>query len=176
MAGLPYAEQLKHPNWQRRRLESLNRAGFKCEGCYDGESTLYVHHKRYVKGRMAWEYELGELAVLCEECHAQEHAGKVALDRLFAAMSIDGPWSASDAMSLLAGWAAGFLEQELCQPLLTNESAFQAGLLAWKLHRDAGTLDIIHLNDCLADGGEDFLLKLIAFVDAYRPPERQAAE
>lgn len=103
---LSYAEQLRHPNWQRRRLERLNGAGWACECCYDAESTLHVHHKRYVKGRMAWEYSDAELAVLCEGCHADAHAGMDALTAIIGQLPLDGPRNLRDAASLLAGWAS----------------------------------------------------------------------
>jgi hypothetical protein len=73
MATLSYREQLRHPNWQRLRLEAMQRAGFKCEKCGTATTTLNVHHKRYVQGRLAWEYALSELEVLCEPCHEAEH-------------------------------------------------------------------------------------------------------
>jgi hypothetical protein len=72
MSRMTYTEQLKHPKWQKRRLEILNRANFKCESCDDAEKTLHVHHKRYRKGAMAWEYDDSELTALCEDCHANE--------------------------------------------------------------------------------------------------------
>jgi hypothetical protein len=70
---LTYAEQLRHPNWQKKRLEVLKDAGWGCEICGDTETTLNVHHKRYRKGRMAWEYERNELMALCETCHESHH-------------------------------------------------------------------------------------------------------
>lgn len=75
MTKMTYAEQLKHPFWQKKRLEVLEDARWRCECCEDATRTLHVHHKRYVKGRMAWEYEREELASLCEACH--EQAGEV---------------------------------------------------------------------------------------------------
>lgn len=73
MGKMTYSEQLKHPNWQRKRLEVLQAAEFHCDACGDGDTTLHVHHRRYVKGRMAWEYEGRELQALCESCHKDEH-------------------------------------------------------------------------------------------------------
>ena len=70
---MTYREQLLSPFWQRKRLEALSAADFSCQHCYDKEETLHVHHKLYVKGRKAWEYELSELLVLCESCHKEEH-------------------------------------------------------------------------------------------------------
>ena len=72
MAKMTYFEQLRHPNWQRKRLEVMQAADFRCELCDDADSTLNVHHKRYVKGRLAWEYENQELQCLCQPCHGQQ--------------------------------------------------------------------------------------------------------
>jgi hypothetical protein len=74
MDKMTYGQQLKHPNWQRKRLERLSEAAFECENCGDKNTTLHVHHKRYIKGRLAWEYGSDELMVLCEPCHEEEHA------------------------------------------------------------------------------------------------------
>lgn len=71
--NLTYAEQLRHPNWQRRRLEILERDGFECQLCFDTETQLHVHHKRYFKGRKAWEYEDEYLITVCENCHHDAH-------------------------------------------------------------------------------------------------------
>lgn len=70
---LSYYEQLKHPKWQKRRLEILNASNFKCKRCGAGDDTLHVHHRHYVKGRMVWEYDDSELIALCEFCHQEEH-------------------------------------------------------------------------------------------------------
>lgn len=71
---LSFAEQIRHPAWQKRRLERLEAAGFRCTKCDADDVTLNVHHKHYVKGRMYWEYSDDELSVLCEACHEEEHA------------------------------------------------------------------------------------------------------
>lgn len=63
-----YAEKLKHPKWQRRRLEILQRDKFTCKLCGDTESTLHIHHKKYRKCEI-WEYEDDELITYCEICH-----------------------------------------------------------------------------------------------------------
>lgn len=73
MSRLSYAEQLKHPFWQRKRLEVLDAANFACERCGAAESTLHVHHKRYRRGRMAWQYPRSDFEALCEKCHSIEH-------------------------------------------------------------------------------------------------------
>ncbi len=100
---MDWKEQYKHPNWQRKRLQALEFAEFACEGCGRDAETLHVHHKRYVAGRKVWEYDIRELAVLCDECHAREHAGKDALGDLIAEI---GPMYLP--MGQLAALAAGY--------------------------------------------------------------------
>lgn len=68
-----YSDLLKHPKWQKKRLEIMNRDGFKCVECGDDENQLHVHHLVYRKGKKPWEYPEWELATLCEFCHTVEH-------------------------------------------------------------------------------------------------------
>lgn len=68
----PYWEKLKDPRWQKRRLEILSNVNFVCQGCYDGEKELHVHHNLYRKGAEPWEYADHELRALCKDCHAYE--------------------------------------------------------------------------------------------------------
>lgn len=103
MAYMSYAQQLRHPNWQRRRLERLAVADFQCEDCGDGDNTLNVHHPRYFKGRKAWEYADDELQVLCETCHHDHHAADEVLQRILS--SEEGP--------RVIGLVAGALNREL---------------------------------------------------------------
>jgi hypothetical protein len=96
---LSWAAQYKHPNWQRKRLEALEAAGWECQNCGDKETTLNVHHKRYVKGRKVWEYEIDELAVLCEPCHETEHKERDLLNFILAQGGSPGM-----AVGLMAGY------------------------------------------------------------------------
>lgn len=109
MTKLSYVEQLRHPNWQRKRLEVMGEAQFECENCGEKEATLNVHHRRYVKGRMVWEYERPELVCLCERCHQEEHEHREILDMLIVA---GGSAAVRDAIGLLGGWLEGNLEIE----------------------------------------------------------------
>lgn len=68
-----YKEQIKSPKWQKRRLEILQKDGFRCQICGDDEHTLNVHHLVYHKNRNIWEYEDWELITLCEDCHEHQH-------------------------------------------------------------------------------------------------------
>lgn len=65
-----YADQLKDPRWQKKRLEILSRDCFKCRECGSSTETLHVHHLLYRKNRCVWDYEPELLVTLCEDCHA----------------------------------------------------------------------------------------------------------
>lgn len=68
-----YAELLKDPRWQKKRLEVFQRANWKCENCGDSKSELHVHHTFY-DGREPWEYLESSLVCLCKCCHDDSHA------------------------------------------------------------------------------------------------------
>lgn len=69
---LTYSEKLLDPRWQRKRLEVLERADFRCESCGSATETLHVHHKLYRRGAEPWEYDAAtELASLCSTCHGE---------------------------------------------------------------------------------------------------------
>ena len=70
---MDYKEQLKHPKWQKKRLEIMNRDQFQCQCCMDKEDTLTVHHKKYIQGKKAWEYPDNLLITLCNPCHENIH-------------------------------------------------------------------------------------------------------
>lgn len=104
MDQIKWKDQYKHPNWQRKRAESLESAGYKCQRCGDTETQLHVHHKRYVKGRLIWEYENHELQVLCEPCHEQSHAEKDAFQEFIAMLP-------SQAIPEILGLILGYCEE-----------------------------------------------------------------
>lgn len=66
---MEYIELLKHPFWQKKRLEIFQRDNFKCTKCRDTLSTLHVHHLYYKFGLNPWEYPDEALTTLCELCH-----------------------------------------------------------------------------------------------------------
>lgn len=75
---MTYQEQLKHPRWQKKRLEILERDEWTCQACGDTDATLTVHHKSYHQkdGKFVdiWEYENETLVTLCEKCHTDEES------------------------------------------------------------------------------------------------------
>lgn len=69
--GTAYSERLRDPRWQRKRFEILTRDKWTCRGCRDKDHNLQVHHKRYERGKMPWEYDNSLLLTLCETCHTR---------------------------------------------------------------------------------------------------------
>ena len=70
-----YAEQLKDPRWQKKRLKILERDYFMCTICLDDETTLHVHHLKYNK-IAPWDIDDKYLTTLCEHCHENIEALK----------------------------------------------------------------------------------------------------
>lgn len=137
MAKMTYAEQLRNPNWQRRRLEILSRSDFSCENCGDAESTLNVHHKYYRKGRMAWEYEDHELMALCESCHKQDHEHREVLDEILSELGYD------QAVGILAGYAAcagNLTPKRAAEIFADHKREFVVGYLAHRIEWTDGEL------------------------------------
>jgi hypothetical protein len=67
-----YIEKLRDPRWQKKRLEIMQRDGFKCRECSATDKTLNVHHCFYKYGNDPWDYPEGSLVTLCEDCHECE--------------------------------------------------------------------------------------------------------
>lgn len=124
MTKLTYWEQLLHPIWQRKRLETLEDAAWTCEICEATEVTLHVHHRRYIKGRMVWEYDRDALQVLCADCHAAEHAARATLDRVTQAARYIGYGGARKPELVAAALLAGFTRQ--CVGGEIDDEAYQA--------------------------------------------------
>lgn len=68
-----YSDLLRHPKWQKARLQILSAFGWACTKCGDEDSELHVHHKYYLPGKMPWEYPTDCYDVLCANCHKKEH-------------------------------------------------------------------------------------------------------
>jgi hypothetical protein len=65
---MTYAEKLKDPRWQKRRLEILERDNFTCLMCGDTSTELHVHHDSYSEN--PWDSVDDELATYCKHCHS----------------------------------------------------------------------------------------------------------
>lgn len=73
---MEFKEQYKHPNWQKKRLEILERDNYTCVECGETEKTLHVHHDYYARSKKIWEYDDEFLQTLCEDCHSERHEYK----------------------------------------------------------------------------------------------------
>lgn len=82
-----YAEKLRDPRWQRRRLEVLERSGWQCCECGETSRELHVHHGYYEKGLDPWEYPDETLHALCKDCHTRMGAERVDLERAIGRLS-----------------------------------------------------------------------------------------
>lgn len=64
-----YSEKLRSPQWQRKRLEIMQRDNFCCRDCQSTTSNLQVHHTYYTAKTEPWEYDDDSLVTLCDKCH-----------------------------------------------------------------------------------------------------------
>lgn len=64
-----YRELLKDKRWIEKRNKILTRDKNTCQFCGCQHRYLHVHHKKYEKDKMPWEYEDDELITVCGECH-----------------------------------------------------------------------------------------------------------
>lgn len=103
-----YWEKLKDPRWQRRRLEVMERDGFRCRDCSDAESPLHVHHCYYVKGVEPWDYPDDCCKTLCEKCHDHRHEMRAEMDRL---LSLLGRESLEQMLGYVKGWVLKFRDR-----------------------------------------------------------------
>ena len=71
---MSFVEQYKDPRWQRKRLEIMQGADFKCQECGSADKELNVHHIKYETGLKVWEYPDDYLKCFCEFCHKRHHS------------------------------------------------------------------------------------------------------
>lgn len=64
-----YFELFKRPEWQRKRLEILERDLWCCQICFSTTAELHVHHAYYIAKRKPWDYPDEALRTLCKNCH-----------------------------------------------------------------------------------------------------------
>lgn len=105
MSKPSYSDLLRHPSWQRKRLEILEREDFTCEQCggEKGEALpLHVHHMYYERGLKPWEYPDESLRCLCETCHKEQGELDLQLERLRGRLTLLDT-------GVLLGFAAGLI-------------------------------------------------------------------
>lgn len=72
-----YEAYLASPKWQQLRTAALERDGQACRIC-NATRRLDVHHRTY---KHFGDEPLGDLVVLCRECHELFHSGRRIADR-----------------------------------------------------------------------------------------------
>ena len=70
--NLSYAQLLKHPRWQRKRLKIMERDGSRCKKCRNTERQLHVHHLKYT-AKLPWLELNKNLSTYCYVCHMKTH-------------------------------------------------------------------------------------------------------
>jgi len=85
---MTYAEKLKDPRWQRKRLERMEVSDFSCDECGNTEKTLHVHHGVYKQGADPWDYSDDELHCLCETHHKWMHHVKAEADKWIGRLGV----------------------------------------------------------------------------------------
>ena len=68
---IEFADQYKHPLWQKKRLEIFERDEFTCVNCGPSDRQLHVHHGYYEINKMLWEYDNDTMITVCEKCHKE---------------------------------------------------------------------------------------------------------
>ena len=63
-------EYYTSPKWQRKRLEAMQYADFRCQLCNAKDMQLHVHHRPYDTFK---DEPPNDLVVLCWECHEKFH-------------------------------------------------------------------------------------------------------
>jgi 5-methylcytosine-specific restriction endonuclease McrA len=51
-----YAEKLKDPRWQKKRLVIFQRDDWTCQKCHRNDLTLNIHHILYLDNTEPWDY------------------------------------------------------------------------------------------------------------------------
>jgi len=99
-----YAEKLKDPRWQKKRLQILNRDKWKCKLCGDEKTSLQVHHKEYINGNDPWDYDNSMLITVCEHCHYEiEYLNKRGIDfnQILSIYKADG-WNSGSRIMFIS--------------------------------------------------------------------------
>jgi len=86
--AISYSEKLKDVRWQKKRLEVLERAGWKCEDCGAAEGVcLHVHHKWYEREKEPRGYPDECFVACCEDCHDAREQMKREMAVLFPSLT-----------------------------------------------------------------------------------------
>jgi hypothetical protein len=125
-----YSDLLKHPKWQKKRLEILEQHNFQCKECGDSESTLHVHHGYYEKDKDPWDYPDYSLHCLCENCHEEIQGRQDVIKKLI------GSFGTSMDLDRIEGYMMGII-------ILNNNDQFTAVL---STDQAEGIGDFLHID------------------------------
>lgn len=98
-----YAEKLRDPRWLEFRSEAIRILGNKCSECTEdfagSKTSIHVHHRRYQHGLDPWDYEMADIAVLCDRCHSAIHDCEHKWRDLIRSLD---PWVADEFSTVIA--------------------------------------------------------------------------
>ena len=100
---MTYADKLKDPRWQKKRLEILERDEWTCKRCMDSESTLHIHHLSYKREKDPWDYENDNFLTLCESCHEHEYSTRPEYEKMLLNILKQRGFLADDIYGLVKG-------------------------------------------------------------------------
>ena len=155
---MTYAEKLKDPRWQKRRLEVLEAAGWKCQACKATDKTLHVHHNFYRTRTHPWNYPDHALRVLCEDCHESAEGQRRLLAQCIEGL-YEGQFSANTVDAVI-GFIKALKMQDAWEDVNHTE-LLQTRPQAWGFARgyDADERDLIpRLNN--GEATKDMLVDL----------------
>lgn len=119
---VPYYEYLKSKAWQKQRLKTFKRDGFKCV-CCGASINLRAHHITYEN---LGAEEDGDLVTLCKECHEKVHGGKsVKETKLEAEAKKESPLTGDEWELIMSAYDLGSSYFELEDHLLMFSDVFQ---------------------------------------------------
>lgn len=81
---MSYKDDLLSPEWQRKRLEIMQRDNWRCTLCGTNKNSLTVHHLYYAYGKKPHEYDDESLVTLCRDCHETAHNEVAKISSLIA--------------------------------------------------------------------------------------------
>lgn len=82
---MTYAEKLRDPRWQKKRLELFNDANWRCQYCGAKDVELHIHHLRYLPRTEPWDYANDLYVVACKMCHVERQEAE---NRFYGAIAI----------------------------------------------------------------------------------------
>lgn len=138
-----YAEQLRHPKWQEKRLRVFQAAGFRCARCESNSRELHAHHKLYLKGHKAWEYEDDLIECLCDRCHDVAHAEREELDWIVSHQP-------TSRVPMLTDAVVAALTNDAADPALPPRARDVFRVLGAALV-SGDALELVHANNALQD-------------------------